>query len=435
MKKTDEKGYPNSFEAEVSTLQCLAYYPSLMGEAASKLPEGFFYNERNHSFYKVLLEEFTAGHPLDAISIGQVLEDRGLLEKMGGMSEVVGICSSSTTSEAYEYHVGILRDKFLLRQTILGCEEIIKKCHGPNEDSSIIIDVADQAARFVQNQLDLIHSSQSKAETWEDQVIKFEHVFHDALKGKKTSFYPSRWRRWNAEIGGIPKALITLSGPEKKGKTAVALNIATDLASLQDESGNDIGVPGIFFTQEMPDTDLISRIIADVAGVEGQYIFAPDRSKPTRETIMKIADASEKIRSWKFKVIHNPEITLEGMEYEINQMKKLHGKIGFIVADYLQIFGKPRGLERNATREREISELTKRFKIMQGKHDCVFLLLAQQNQDGSFRESRSVGMHTHMAVQIQEDGLKVTLNRNGPAGQTIPLTLDGPHFRFTEKFF
>lgn len=424
---------PSNLDAERSVLQALTYNKTLLGQASAKIKSEYFYHESCQIFFETLLEQFSKGLPVDAISMSDVLERKHMLDKVGGVGEVTDLCCNTGMDIHYGYHLQIIRDQWVLRRAIQGCQFIIQGAKEPVIESTQIREVAERAGKFAAEIAQDINSIESKDESWEDQVLKFEHKFHSAFKGQRQSSLPSRWKKLNNAIGGIPKALITISAPEKRGKTNLALNLARDIVGREDDEGKNIGEPGIFFTQEMPDTELISRMIADVGDVEGQYIFAPDRARPTREMLMNIVKASDKIREWPFKVIHNPEITLEQMDFEISKMIQLHGRIGFIAADYLQLYPKPRGLEKNATREREISELTRRFKIMQGKYDAVFLLLCQQNADGSFRESRAIGMHTHMALQLNDDGLLVKLNRNGPAGDTIPLIMDGPKFRFKEN--
>ena len=135
------------------------------------------------------------------------------------------------------------------------------------------------------------------------------------------------------------------------GKSAFALNIATN-AALQAK------VPVVIFNLEMSKSQLVNRILCSEAMVDSNKIRT---GKIEEDDWVKLATALGPLSEAPIYIDDTPGITVTEIRAKCRKLK-LEKNIGLIVIDYLQLIqgtGK-----RNASREQEISEISRSLKIL-----------------------------------------------------------------------
>src|SRR5882724_2632478 len=108
---------PQAPEIETAILAALYQYPAtcfpIFNERAR--PE-FFFSPINRSFFERLSDYFTEHGQADPQSFLQSLLDSGQLEKHGGSAFLSSLLTAASPPSALEYHLAILRDKFVARE-------------------------------------------------------------------------------------------------------------------------------------------------------------------------------------------------------------------------------------------------------------------------------------------------------------------------------
>lgn len=176
--------------------------------------------------------------------------------------------------------------------------------------------------------------------------------------------------------GARPGDLWLLGGRPGAGKTALAVNIATNVA--WDDEG------ALIFSLEMPRDQIADRILSSESGVTvgpGPY------DDGQLEALRDARDRVSKLRLW---VDDTPYISLE----EIVRRSKAYAakvrakgkRLGVVVVDYLQIVKVAHRPGRK--RVEEIAEVSTTLKALARELDCLVLALAQLNRD-SERETRA----------------------------------------------
>ncbi len=129
------KSMPFSSDAEKGVLSCFLHNPTdLLNDAQVAIPAEAFYHPANRLLYEVMLE-FNNGHrPVEYIAISQHLQDKGLMDKVGGQGALAELLDFVPTPTHYGYYKGILRDKYLLRRIIGACTESIQNAYEYQED-------------------------------------------------------------------------------------------------------------------------------------------------------------------------------------------------------------------------------------------------------------------------------------------------------------
>jgi len=86
--------------------------PQLMG----KLTPGHFFLRAHRLIYQTLLEMFERGEPIDLITAGNRLEEKGVLAEVGGRSYLSELASAVTTTTSVPYYGDLIREKAKRRE-------------------------------------------------------------------------------------------------------------------------------------------------------------------------------------------------------------------------------------------------------------------------------------------------------------------------------
>lgn len=172
----------------------------------------------------------------------------------------------------------------------------------------------------------------------------------------------------NKIIGGFHSGeMITLAGRPGTGKTALALNIATQ-AMLK---GKSVG----FFSLEMSQTQLIERMCASLSKVDAQKFRTRKFEGQDHDDIMRFYDLSKKMNG---KVYDSTDVDINTIRAECRKWKRQDG-LDLVVVDYLQLV-KSTTRGRESSREREVAEISRGIKQLAIELGVPVLLLAQLNR-------------------------------------------------------
>lgn len=178
-----------------------------------------------------------------------------------------------------------------------------------------------------------------------------------------------------ANGGPRPQDLWILGGRPGNGKTALAVNIATNVAWG--------GEGAMIFSLEMPRAQIADRILSSESGivVGGAY---------NAEQLAALRDAKERVARLKMWVddrpyIHIDEIVRRSRAYAA-RLRAKGSRLRIVVVDYLQIVGVTHRPGRKRTEE--IADVSKSLKALARDLDCLVLALAQLNRE-SEKETRA----------------------------------------------
>ena len=192
-------------------------------------------------------------------------------------------------------------------------------------------------------------------------------------------------------MGGLQKSdLIVLAGRPGMGKTALATNIAFNVASAwqgtvradgHTETTNG-GVVG-FFSLEMSAEQLATRIIAEQTDIPSNQIR---RGSINENQFEKIKDYSIRLQNLKLFVDETGGLSIAQLAARARRLKRQRG-LDLIVVDYLQLLtgSSKRGAEN---RVQEITEITTRLKALAKELQVPVLALSQLSRQVESREDK-----------------------------------------------
>ncbi len=198
-------------------------------------------------------------------------------------------------------------------------------------------------------------------------------------------------RDLDSKLGGLQASdLIIIAGRPSMGKTALATNIAFNIARAYrtetGEGGEERVVDGAvvgFFSLEMSSEQLATRIISEQAGVPSEKIR---RGKINEEEFRRLAEVAHELSSLPLYIDQTGGISVAQLAARARRLKRQKG-LGLIVVDYLQLLT---GSSRRAMegRVQEVSEITTGLKALAKELEVPILALSQLSRQVESREDK-----------------------------------------------
>jgi replicative DNA helicase len=253
---------PHSIEAEMSTLGSMMLDQHAIEKVAEILRPDDFYREAHRILYEVILSLAERHIPVDLLTVQEELRRRDQLEEIGGLPALVQIVESVPTASNAEYYARIVEEKAILRRLIRAAHDILQLADDPELELQDVIDRAEQAIFSVaQRRLGRYFSPIDRL-----LLQALEHIERVQLSGRGILGIPTHFPALDYKTSGLqPSELIILAARPSVGKTALALNIAENVALRENR-------PVALFSLEMSREQLVQRMLCSQAGVSGNRI-------------------------------------------------------------------------------------------------------------------------------------------------------------------
>lgn len=184
-------------------------------------------------------------------------------------------------------------------------------------------------------------------------------------------------------LGGLQRSdLIILGARPSMGKTSLLLNIAYQAARRRmagDEGGCAVGM----FSLEMSLEQLMQRVVASAAGVNGQLIANGHISDAS---MGKLVGAAGGMADLPLIVDDGAGLTIQQIHSRARQMKRKYN-IGLLVVDYLQLMRAP-GRRNDQNRVQEVSEISQGLKQIARELDVPVLVASQLSRNVESRDNK-----------------------------------------------
>jgi len=440
-----EKLPPQSIEAEQSLLGCLVLDKNAITKVADFLGPQDFYRGTHQEIYQACQDLFEKGEPIDLLSLSNRLKEKNQLEEIGGNSYLTELINSVPTASHVLNYAKIVQRKRALRDLINASHEIGVLGYNETEDTDLLLDQAEKRI-FSIAQKSLSQKFIPVKDALEDAFERIDKLSkrEAGLRGLPTSF-----NALDNILAGLQKSdLIILASRPAMGKSALALNIAANIAINQK-------VPVGLFSLEMSNDQVVDRLIASVANVDlwrlrtGRLSSADEDNDFSRiqQAMGILADAPIYIDD----AASSNILQMRAMARRLQAEKGL----GLIIVDYLQLM-EPRN--PNDQIVRQITEISRSLKGLARELNIPVLAVSQLSRAveqrspqrprlADLRESGSLEQDSDVVLFIyREDRYRpetprkniadiiIAKHRNGPVG-SVELYFDDRRvsFRNLEK--
>ena len=377
---------PFSAEAEQSVLGAVLLDPSCLTIVAEMLPRvDYFYQVNNRTIYGAMLEMFTAGRPVDLVTLLERLRDEDTFDEGTGKVYLMQLAQLVPSISNIEEYCKIVRDKFDVRMLIHAARGILNDATEGAGETSLLLDSAEQRI-FDIRRGKAVAGLERLSEVLFDT---FERL--DRLNSPDKDLYrgiPTGIRELDNTITGLNKSdLIILGARPGMGKTAFALNIARNVSVV---TGKRVA----FFSLEIWKEQLASRVLSSEAMVGRTKLRTGELSEGEWTRLGEAGDILSKADLY---LDDTPGITVPEMKAKIRRLKD----VDLVMIDYLQLMN---SAQRIDNRVQEISEITRSLKIMAKELNIPVVTLAQLARAGEKRqEHRPVLSDLRDSGSIEQD--------------------------------
>ena len=352
---------PHDIDAEQAVLGSMLTDKDAVNAAIETLKEDAFYREDNRAIYQAIINLYSKSEPIDIITLKDELESMDKFEQVGGYEYLASLPDKVPTTANVQKYIKIVEEKAILRKLIKTANEIIELGYDPAED---VEDIMDNAEKKI---FDIMQSKNQKGYTPIKDVLvesftKLEELYNrkQHITGVPTGFVELDYK--TAGLHG--SELILVAARPAMGKTAFALNIATN-AALR---GN---APVAIFSLEMSKEQMVNRILCSEAMVDSNKVRT---GKLEEDDWVKLAGAIGPLSESEIYIDDTPGISVMEIRTKCRKLK-MEKNIGLVVIDYLQLVQGSN--KRQASREQEISEISRSLKILAKEINVPVIALSQ----------------------------------------------------------
>jgi replicative DNA helicase len=142
---------PHDLDAEMSVLGSILLDPLSVAKVLQFLHPEDFYRENNGQIYRAALDLFAAGEPIDNVTLAAQLQTMGMLDRVGGRTQLASMQSAVPTAANIEYYGRIVKEKAYKRRLIsagsniagFGYDDGVEAEEAINQAQSLVFGVAD----------------------------------------------------------------------------------------------------------------------------------------------------------------------------------------------------------------------------------------------------------------------------------------------------
>ena len=375
---------PNDVEAEQAVLGSMLTDKDAVSAAIEVLKKDDFYREDNKAIYEAMINLYNKPEPIDIITVKDELQSMGKFELVGGLEYLADLPEKVPTTANVEKYIKIVEEKSMLRGLIKTSNDLINLGYDETQD---VNSVMDQAERKV---FDLMQNRNQTGYSAIKDVLVDSFAQLELLYNQKEGItgVPSGFAELDLRTAGFHNSeLIILAARPAMGKTAFALNIATNVATRSN-------IPVLLFSLEMSKEQLVNRILCSEAMVDSNKLKT---GKIEENDWVKIVEALGPLSESEMYIDDTAGISITEIRAKARKLK-LEKNIGLIVIDYLQLI-QGSGNRRNGSREQEISEISRSLKILAKELNIPVIALSQLSRAAEQRND-----HRPMLSDLRESG-------------------------------
>jgi len=342
-----------------------------------------FYREDNKLIFEAILNLYNRAQPVDIITLKTELQSMKQLESVGGLEYIAQLPDRVPTTANVEQYIKIVEEKSALRALIKTANDLITLGYDQTQEVEDILDTAEKRI------FDVIQNRNQKGysaikDILVDSFTELEKLYNQKqhITGTPTGFADLDY----ITAGLHPSDLVIVAARPAMGKSAFALNIATN-AAIRANAGVAI------FSLEMSKEQMTNRILCSEAMVDSNKVRT---GKIEDEDWTKLAEASGALSTSQIFIDDTPGISVMEIRAKCRKLK-LEKNIGLVVIDYIQLVQGSN--KKNSSREQEISEISRSLKILAKEIGVPVIALSQLSRSVEQRPD-----HRPMLSDLRESG-------------------------------
>ncbi|MBB5516517.1 replicative DNA helicase [Rubricella aquisinus] len=388
IKQDDHSPLPHNVEAEQALLGAILVNNDVFDKVNALVQAEHFFDPVHRRIFEVAATRIQKNTLASPVTLKAFLDDDEGLKALGGPSYLVRLADAAISIFAARDYAQMIYDLAIRRQLIGIGEEIT--------DNAQRVDVADDPKdQIVQAEQRLYQLAEQgrveggfqtflRALTNAVQVASAAYHRDGGLAGISTGIHDL-----DKTLGGLHNSdLLILAGRPSMGKTALATNVAFNIARAWKQGKKPDGTTGTinggavgFFSLEMSAEQLATRILAQEAQVSSHKLR---EGSLTEDEFRRFVEASKALQSVPLYIDDTPAVPISQLAARARRLKRQHG-LDVLFIDYLQLV---RPASAKDSRVNEVSEITQGLKAIAKELDIPVIALSQLSRQVESREDK-----------------------------------------------
>ena len=364
---------PNNLEAEQSVLGACFLSKYALQKANENLTSESFYSEKNGKIFAAMTTLMEENTPIDLTTVTSYLKNHNQLTEIGGVEYLTEVVNFVPTASNIDYYIQNVEETALLRRLIETATEIASEGYRTDETVNEILDNSEKKIlNIVKNR------KSSEFRSIKDVLAKTQSDLErlSESKGEITGL-ATGWYDFDKLTTGLhANEFIIIAARPAMGKTAFALNLATNIAMNQDKS---VAV----FNLEMSAEQLAMRILSSVGQLEG---FKFRTGNLMNNDWKRINEAVSQLSTTNLVIDDTPGITIGEIRAKCRRLASSEKGLALVVIDYLQLISG--GKNYGSNRQQEVSDISRSLKTLALELGVPVIALSQLSRSVEGREDK-----------------------------------------------
>ncbi len=433
---------PHSLEAESSILGGLLLDNTAWDRMGDVVAEADFYRYEHRLIFSAIQALVSSNRPADVITVFEHLQSMGKADEVGGLAQLNALAQFVPSASNIRRYAEIVRERSILRRLVSVSDEIATSAFNPQ--GKPVASVLDEAEQKIFNIGEEGARMRQGFQSMENLVIELlDRVEEMSLHPSDITGVPTGFHDFDRMTSGLQSGdLVILAARPSMGKTALAINIAENVAIRE-------GLPVAIFSMEMGAAQLAIRIVGSIGRIDQSRLRT---GKLQDEEWPRLSESVERLREISLFIDETPGLTVSELRASARRLARRCGKLGLIVVDYLQLMSGS-GSGDGENRATELGEISRGLKMLAKELQCPVIALSQLNRSveqrndkrpmmSDLRESGAIEQDADVIMFIYRDDyynkdskepgvaeVIIAKQRNGPTG-TVKLAFLKPITKF-----
>lgn len=368
-----EKVLPHNIDAEKSVLGSMFLTKYALQKAMEGLTKDSFFLDANGKIFEVISKLANEDKPIDMTTVTAELDRQKILNSVGGVEYITMLVDYVPTAANVDEYIRIVEEQAILRRLIDTATGIATQGYTSTGNLSDILDDAEKKI------LSVVKTRKgSEFQSIQDVFVKTKQDLEKlAQSNSDITGIPTGFDQIDKVTSGLQNnELIIIAARPAMGKTAFALNLATNIAINTNKTV-------ALFNMEMGAEQLAMRMLANL----GQINQGKLRNGRLEHSDWKgINEGISRLSSAKMYIDDTPGMTISEIRAKCRRLAASKDGLDIVIIDYLQLIS---GSERYAgNRQQEVSEISRSLKTLAMELQIPIIALAQLSRTVESREDK-----------------------------------------------
>lgn len=364
---------PHNIDAEQSVLGSMFLTKKALQKALELLDGSEFYLDNHSKIFECIKDLDAKGTVVDLTTVADELNNRNWLKQIGNIEYLTEIIESVPSAANIDEYIKIVQDKAILRRLIDEATSIITNSYNMNNDIGTVIEEAEKKIFDVSKSL---RSTEFKS--IQDVLYKTQSDLEKlaANKGEITGIPTGFYELDKITSGFHPHELIIIAARPGMGKTAIALNMVTNMAI---NSKKTVAL----FNMEMGAEQLASRMLSSVGQIDGSKLKTGNLEHSDWK---RVNEAISRLSNTKIYIDDTAGNTVGEIRSKCRKLAASPSGLDIVVIDYLTLI---QGSSKNgANRQQEVADISRALKTMAMELNVPVIALSQLSRGIEKRDDK-----------------------------------------------